>query len=95
MIAVMSKKELLSARVPVEIRDAFWATVPKWSNNETVLEAVAKLWISLPEEIQKSLLIEAVPNNALEPVIRRIVEQVVADSKEHKPHRASRAAKGA
>lgn len=52
------QKEALSARVPVHIRDAFWKTCPKGMKHSHLMETAAKLWVSLPVDIRKSLLDE-------------------------------------
>ena len=46
----------LNARVPISVRDAFDETVPKGTNKQHVMTAMARLWISLPGEIRKQLI---------------------------------------
>lgn len=52
------QKEALSARVPVDVRDAFWDTCPKGMKHSHLMETAAKLWVNLPIDIRKSLLDE-------------------------------------
>jgi hypothetical protein len=71
------KKELLSARVPSDVKKAFWETVPSWSNNETVMEKAAELWNSLTEDIRHVLLTGKKPVS-LTTVLEKIVDDRIA-----------------
>lgn len=54
----LQKKEdldFLSARIPTDLRDAFWETKPKGVIKQHVMSAAARLWIQLPESLRKEL----------------------------------------
>ncbi len=76
----------LNARIPQTLRDSFWNTVPKGTNKQHVLAAVARLWISLPPEYQKMLIDaesegKAVNQNSLIEIVQRIVDQRIRDGR--------------
>ncbi|HBG78353.1 MAG TPA: hypothetical protein DDW84_05835 [Phycisphaerales bacterium] len=45
----------LNGRIPIKLRDDFWATKRKGMTGQHVLSAAARLWIQLPAELRKEL----------------------------------------
>jgi hypothetical protein len=43
-------REVLAAKLPKDLIEKFWATVPDGVKNQRVLEATCELWINLPED---------------------------------------------
>jgi hypothetical protein len=76
----------LNARVPQSLRDSFWNTVPKGTNKQHVMAAVARLWISLPPDYQKMLIDaesmgKAIGQSSLIEIVQQIVEDRIQDGK--------------
>jgi hypothetical protein len=76
----------LNARVPQSLRDSFWDTVPKGTNKQHVMAAVARLWISLPVEYQKMLIDaessgKAISQSSLVEIVRQIVEDRIQEGR--------------
>jgi hypothetical protein len=88
-------KVQLVAHIPPELAEKFKAVCSRRKQPQTdVLEALARLWIQLPIEIQARLLSdEEFSESTLESLIHQIAEQVVILSKESKKHLSDRPAK--
>lgn len=74
----MTKKDYLSARVPAELRDAFWATVPSGYKRQHVMTTAAELWVNLPAEVREALLRKETDATALVSLVRQIVDERIA-----------------
>ncbi len=70
-----NNEELLSARVPVELREKFWATVPKGFKNKHILTAAAKLWVELPRQVRQKLLTSSYDDVSFVEVVQQIVDE--------------------
>jgi len=69
--------ETLSGQVSEGISAQFKATVPRGFKIGHCLEAAAKLWIDLPEDIRLALLTGKVEDSLVE-IVRRIVEDRIS-----------------
>jgi len=69
--------------VPEELIDPFWATVPRGFKHKHIMTAIARLWISLPEEYRKQLIdaesdLESKPGKAKDSLVE-IMRKIAQD----------------